>query len=265
MRRFLAFQASSLDSMSNIAHRDGTWYASSRIKLQNLLFFMCFEIKLKMYHMVKWLNDQNTKKNQLYCSIPLHPSVLLQCIETGGIETRILSPISFLCLAKKNLEKLGLQNPAFWHFNGVNTISIFWLSSFNFQQRNRMWWQPAFLLWSKIWRGLELEMKGFQVCIWTRSILIRLDFHQIGDYDADQGSIKVGIFIKSTMLNADAENIEYDAEIFHTLWFWRWGVWLRFYEKDHLDEDFNEIMTMIMDILMLIKYWKILLWLDRKP
>ena len=63
---------------------------------------MCFEIKLKMYHMVKWLNDQNTKKNQLYCSIPLHPSVLLQCIETGGIETRILSPISFLCLAKKN-------------------------------------------------------------------------------------------------------------------------------------------------------------------
>ena len=94
-------------------------------------------------------------------------------------------PFPFCVWPKKigNMAKLGfLQNPAFWHFKGVKTIFTFWLSSFNFQQRKRMWWQPAFLLWSKIWRGLELEMKGFQVCIWIGSILIRLDSHQIGDY-----------------------------------------------------------------------------------
>ena len=66
MRRFPAFQASSLDSMSNVAHKDATWCASSRIKLQNLVFFICFGFSLKMKHMVTYpirnqLNDQNTK------------------------------------------------------------------------------------------------------------------------------------------------------------------------------------------------------------
>ena len=69
-----------------------------------------------------------------------------------------------------------------------------------------MWWQPAHLLWSKIWRGLGLEIKAFQVCIWTGSILIRLDIHQIGDYghlDRVQQSRDI-----HQMNDADAENIE---------------------------------------------------------
>ena len=49
---------------------------------------------------------------QLFLQPPLHPSVLLQCIETGRIETTILSPISCLRLAEKKLQKLDYKIPS---------------------------------------------------------------------------------------------------------------------------------------------------------
>ena len=51
-----------------------------------------------------------------------------------------------------------------------------------------------------------MEIKAFQVCIWTGSILIRLDIHQIGDYghlDRVQQSRDI-----HQMNDADGENIE---------------------------------------------------------
>ena len=157
MRRSLEFRASSLDCSSITIMK---W----RFLNKDFVFFQCKLAPIQNGNISQFLNF-------LAFSLfsPIAPiRVLLQCIETGRIERRILSPISCLCLAKKKLEKLQKLDYTILHI----VINVY---KQKFQSKEDDIREPPFLLWLKIWQQLEFEIKPFQVCTWTGSILICLD------------------------------------------------------------------------------------------